>query len=305
MLRIFLFLLILSQAHLAFSQQGDEMVVYAVRGTVTSLYKNAETPVKAGKVLLPAMLIRARENASLTLLCSKGKSFLVRVRGDLPVSGWKDSCNIPDKTISGNYFRYIWGQLYTYSPEHKEEMRKRNEMAVSRGEPVPPGKKKAKIQFSRGMDTICYDGRSFPLSWDLPEFRGIYIFKLFDVTGGRLLFSDSLVQNYISIDSIRQFLVPGNSYRWIVSAGKAPVSGKKTIWVKSREESDLVTDSCFAPLSFPEDPAARSFRTAFMLEQKHFLAGAYEWYRKASEEDPENRLYLDQLIRFRNEFWIR
>lgn len=303
--RIFLFLLILFHANQVIAQQGDEMVVYAVRGTVTSLYKNAETPVKAGKVLLPAMLIRARENASLTLLCSKGKSFSVRLRGDLPVSGWKDSCNSPDHTISGNYFRYIWGQLYSYSPEHREEMRKRNEMAVSRGEPVPPGKKKTKIRFSPGMDTVCYDGRSFPLSWDLPEYRGIYIFKLFDVPGGRLLFSDSLVQNYISIDSIRHILIPGKRYRWDVSAGKAPLSGKKMIIIMSREESDLVTDSCFAPLPFPEDPAARCFRTAFMLEQKHFLAGAYEWYRKASEQDPENRLYLDQLIRFRNEFRIQ
>ena len=289
------------------AQRGDEMLVYAVKGKVTSLFKNAETPVKVGKVLYPGMILKTEENASLTMLCAKGKPISVNRKGNYPLTKWRDSCNNTANSITANYFKYIWSQLYAYSPENKEELRKRNDMAVSRGETNEPvrTKKLKKIVFSKGMDTVCYDGRSFPLSWDVNDYRGYFYFKLYDASGRNLLYQDSLNNNFILLDSLKHLLVSGKKYRWSVSVKGIPVSPKKTIYAVAPVETEKLLQSLFIPLEIPEDTAARFFRTAYILEQKHYLAEAYEWYKKAGEQDSEVELYRDQFIRFRHEYWIR
>ncbi len=289
------------------AQRGNELLVYAVKGKVTSLFKNAETPVKVGKVLYPGMILKTDDNASLTMLCAKGKPISVFQKGNYPVTKWKDSCNNATNSVTANYFKYIWSQLYAYSPENKEELRKRNDMAVSRGETFETirSKKTGKLIFSKGMDTVCYDGRSFPLSWNISNYLGDYYFKLYDASGRNLLYQDSLRINYILLDSLKHLLVAGNKYKWSVSGKGIPVSPKKTIYVVSPGEAEKLAQSLLIPLDIPEDTAARFFRTAYILEQKHYLAEAYEWYKKAGEQEAELELYLDQLIRFRNEFWLR
>ena len=289
------------------AQRGDELLVYAVKGKVTSVFKNAETTVKVGKVLSPGMILKTEENATLTMLCAKGKPLFVNRKGNYPVTKWKDSCRTPANSVTSNYFKFIWSQLYAYSPENKEEMNKRNEMAVSRGEPDKDvrSKKPKKMVFSKGMDTVNYDGRSFPLSWNVSNYHGTYYFKLYDAGGRKLLYQDSLRINFIQLDSLKHLLVPGQQYRWTVSAKGIPVSAKKTIYSLRPGETEKMTVSLSAPLDIPEDTAAAYFRTAYMLEQIHFLAEAYVWYQRAGQQDPDMALYRDQLIRFRNEFWIR
>ncbi len=291
----------------AFAQRGDELVVYAVKGKVTCVYQNAETPVRIGKVLHAGMILKTEDHAALTMLCTRGKTIFVDRKGNYPVTKWKDSCRSNPNSITSNYFKYIWSQLYAYSPEHKEEMRKRNEMAVARGEPAetPVSKKNRKWQISRGLDTLNYDGRSFPISWNLPGYRGWYYFKLYDVTGRKLLYHDSLRSNYILLDSLQNRMIPGNRYRWTVAAKGVPVSSKRVIHYVTTDETTRQVQLLSAPLPITEDSAAVFFRAAFQLEQKHFLAEALEWYLKAGMQDPELELYRDQIIRFRNEFWIR
>ncbi len=289
------------------AQRGDELLVYAVKGKVTSVFKNTETTVKVGKVLYPGMILKTEENASLTMLCTKGKPISVSRKGNYPVTKWKDSCKTDAHSVTANYFKFVWSQLYAYSPENKEEMRKRNEMAVARGEPFETiqTKKPKKLVFSKGMDIVCYDGRHFPLSWNIRYYSGPYYFKLYDASGGKLLYQDSLYNNFISLDSLKQFLVTGKKYQWTVSAKGIPVSAKKMIYAVPVAETEKLRLFLSAPLGITEDTAAVFFRTAYLMEQKHYLAEAYEWYLKAGHLDPEMELYRDQIIRFRNEFWIR
>lgn len=290
-----------------YAQRGDELIVYSVKGDVTAVYKNSETPVKIGKVLYPGMILRTGDDAALTMLCTRGKAISVNKKGNYPVTKWKDSCRSESRTVTSNYFKYVWGQLYAYSPENKEEMRKRNEMAVSRGEPVGTvrSKRKGKLSISKGLDTVYYDGRSFPLSWNLTHYRGLFHFKLFDAAGRKLLFQDSLRSNFIQLDSLEHLMEKGKKYRWAVAAKGYPVTAKKTIYCIGPEETAKKVTVFSIPLPLHEDSAAACFRTAFLLEQHHFLAEAFEWYKKAASQDPEMELYRDQLIRFRNEYWIR
>ncbi|MGQ0740611.1 MAG: hypothetical protein ACT4OJ_16300 [Bacteroidota bacterium] len=289
------------------AQQGDELLAYSVKGKVTVVYKNEEAAVKIGKVLKPGAVIKTQKDASLTMLCNKGKPLSVTKEGSFPVNNWKDSCRTPGGSVTSNYFKYIWNQLYAYSPEYKEEMRKKNDMAVSRGDPPPKttSPKKARLSFSKGMDTVNYDGENFPLSWTGSHFQGKYLFTLYNAKGDKVLFGDSLRQSYISIDSFQHLLEPGKSYRWNVTMKGMPASKKRVlVYIPAGQLNDYMIN-LFLPVDVPEDTASQFFRVAWMLELKHYLAEALIWYQKAAVAAPDTELFRDQLIRFRNEFWIR
>ncbi len=289
------------------AQQGDELLVYSVKGMVTSVYRQEETVVKVGKVLLPGTLIKTQKNASLTMLCKKGNPLCLNKEGVFPISNWKDSCRSTSQSLLSNYFSYIWSQFYTYSPEYKEEMAKKNELAVSRGQgpfrdewrPTT----KISIKFSPGMDTVNYGGGKFPLSWTCFDFRGKYLFSLY--AAGKLIFKDSVRNSYISIEQFKDLLEPGKSYRWTVSApGSKPIR-KRILNCVQPEKIKLYIDNLLLPLGIPEDSASQYFRVAYLLEKKHYLADALTWYQRATASNPEIELYRDRFIRFRNEFWIR
>jgi hypothetical protein len=292
------------------AQRGDELLVYSVKGSVTVLYKNVEEAVKIGRVLKPGDIIKTKQGASLTMLCNKGKAICVSKEGSFPVSNWKDSCRIAARTVSSNYFKYIWGQMYAYSPEHKEEMRRKNDMAVSRGDPPPNtgSKKKARLSFSKGMDTVNYFNKldNFPLSWDATNYNGQFIFRLYDAKNARLLYKDSLRARFIPVSRFRHVMEPGKSYYWTVNAKSIAGSRKRFLHYHASDEmvnSHIRINSL--PEGITEDSASASFRTAYLLEKKHCLEFALLWYETANAADPENVLFRDQLIRFRNEFWIR
>ncbi|HUR66506.1 MAG TPA: hypothetical protein VMZ03_09150 [Chitinophagaceae bacterium] len=289
------------------AQKGDELLVYAVKGKVSSVFNNQESPVKIGKVLPAGATIKTEKGASVTVLCSKGKAFSVTKEGSYPVSNWKDSCRVASNSVTANYFKYIWGQLYTYSPQYKEETRKKSEMAVVRGdEPTGSGtRKKPRIEFSPGMDTLNYDGNNFPLSWNGIFYTGKYIFTLYNAKG-KLLYRDSTRYTYITTDDIKHLLNEGNTYRWTIGGKGIPASKKKVLqYVRAPKAADHLS-KIQVPLDITEDSASVFFRIAYLLERSHYLAEAYTWYLKANDaSDPEVELYRDQLIRFRNEFWIR
>lgn len=290
-----------------FAQRGDELLVYAVKGKVTAMYKKKETTVRIGKVLVPGAVIKTDKDASLTMLCNKGKPIQVEKQGSFPVTKWRDSCRVTHSSITSNYFKYIWDQLYSYSPESKAK-RRRDDMAVSRGDP-PPGAIKpvkfTKLVFSKGMDTVNYDGTAFPLSWTGNGYRGFYHFTLFDDLGLSVIFKDSVRTSFIPIGNFSHLLEPGKRYCWTVFATGVPVSRKRVLNFVKAEETSQMTEFFLRPTAIPEDSATTSFRVAYMLEQRHFLAEAFQWYQKASEQNPELVLFRDQLIRFRNEYWIR
>jgi hypothetical protein len=304
-MRIF-FLVILLTGFRAAAQEN--LLVYAVRGNVTAIYNSTEIPVKIGKVLMPGTTLRLQKNASMTMLCKRGKPLNVEGEGEYPLANWKDSCKAPKVSLTSNYFSYIWSEFYTYSPEHREELRK-NELAVTRGndekKTANQATKKLSIDFSREMDTVNYAGKDFPLSWTCFTYNGNYIFKLYDEKGVRLLFTDSSTDNFRMISQLKSVIQPGKSYRWTISAPKAGFIRKRVLNFTSQQTIDDYIDQLQSPTDFAENAAGQYFRTAYMLERKHYLADALAFYEKAAATDPSIDLYRDRLIKFRNEFWIR
>ena len=54
-----------------------------------------------------------------------------------------------------------------------------------------------------------------------------------------------------------------------------------------------------------ETEAAKAFRLAFMLEQAHYLADAYTYYKKASSLEPGLPIYKSTLESFKKDYGIK
>ncbi|MFN8290665.1 MAG: hypothetical protein U0U70_10435 [Chitinophagaceae bacterium] len=298
-----------------FAQQSNDLLVYSVKGKVSVIRdadKNKAVPVKIGSVLHVGDLISADKSASVTMLCNQGKPILLNKEGTFALKTWKDSCREDKSSLSSSYFRFIWGQMYSYSPENKEAHRPKSDMAVVRGEePLESGpvvKTPPSLQFSKGMDTVDYFNKldNFPLSWRGNNYSDKYIFKLYNAKGTKLLFRDTLRTSYILISRFRDRMQPGQQYRWTVSMKKGGPSKKRVLrYHASSADIDQFIAGLTLPAGITEDSATSSFRVAYLLEAKHFLEPALLWYEQANAADPSNELFRDQLTRYRNEFWIR
>lgn len=308
----FVFFLFLFSAFGCMAQADDVLLVYAVKGRVTVTENGQESPVKTGRVLHVNDVIKTEKGATLTMICSRGRPLSISREGVFPVKMWRDSCNYKQHSISSSYFRYIWGQLYSYSPENKAAAAKKSDMAVIRGEDPdmlkPAAKKKSRLSISKGMDTVFFFNKlqNFPLSWNGMNYKGTYTFTVYDAKGVKVLFRDTLRASYIAISQFSDRLQPGKMYRWNVAMKGAGVSRKRVLYYHPGSDmADNYISSLKLPEHIMEDSASASFRVAYMLEKKHYLESALLWYELANAAAPEPELFRDQLIRFRNEFWIR
>lgn len=288
------------------AQTGEELMVYAIKGQATVVFNKTEKKLRIGSLLPAGGVVKTTPNAVLTLICKQGKPLQLSKAGSYPVSRWRDSCVGGSGTVSNHYFKYIWQQMYAYSPEAREKHQ--SDLAVVRSEPNDPGgptNRFTQLLFDPGLDTVFYDGSAFPLSWTGNGYRGKYHFTLYADNGKDTLYTDSLQYSFIPIEQFKQKLVAGKQYFWTVQAKAVPTSRPRILIVvdpaRTRElEKQLITSA-----KWPEDAATRSLRVAYLLEQQHFFGAAYLWYQQAAAKNREMRLYSDQLIRFENAYWIR
>jgi hypothetical protein len=186
-------------------------------------------------------------------------------------------------------------------------LRKRNEGAVTRS-PVETNEfkpnKKIKIEFSKGMDTENIGSQDFPLAWTGIGYTGKYQFRLYTNKKRKLILRDSIFRSYISTEKLRDRLETGKSFVWTISAPKSGTIRKRILNIVSDEKIQTLIDELLNPVEVEEDSAAIYFRTAYMLEMKHYLAQAYIYYKKALEANPEFQVYSDKLNRFRSEYWV-
>jgi hypothetical protein len=287
-----------------FSQTGDELLVYSVKGKVTATYRNTETPVKVGKVLKQGTTIKTEKDARLTMVCKQGKPLSVTKEGLYPVSLWKDSCKNAGGSLTSHYFQYIWSELYKRSDEYKE-----GNMAVIRGD--EPYKTETypddfvMVDFNAGLDTINYAKGNFPLAWTCYDCNGRYQFRLYTSKDRKLVFADSVIGSEIMMSRFSGKLKPGISYAWTIS-NKAKTGVIRRRILNAVPEKKLIDfiESIRNVADVEEDSAAQYFRIGFLLEKRHYLPDAYSYYKKAVAADPESLLYRDKLASFTFDFHL-
>ncbi len=296
-------LLFISSVH---AQTGDDLMVYSMKGTVTVIENSIESKAKIGKVLKPGSTIKTQKLAKLTMVCKQGKPLTVTKEGIFPVTKWKDSCESNnDNSVTTKYFQYIWEQLSLQNNGYKKN--KSGDIgAVSKNEAPIRGEDDMEILFNEQLDTVCYATGNFPLSWKTSSvYRGKYFFRLADTKTGTIIFSDSMASSSIRIDLFKRRMKIGGAYQWSVATKLTGVYAAGVInYVSPKTVSQQIIIFQKA-IDVPEDIAARYFRTAYLLQQNHYLADAYLYYQKAVNAAPDVIFYKEQLNMFEKEFQLQ
>lgn len=296
-------LLLLLISFTGYSQKGNELLVYSLKGNVSVVENNAESKLKIGKVLKPGAIIKTQRAAQLTMVCKQGKPISVTKEGLFPVDTWKDSCYTGETSITTKYFKFIWDQLYVRSDDYKKD-HPGNEASLTDA-PVR-GNEDLEIIIYEGLDTLIYSGDNFPVSWTTTSpYDGKYFFTLSNLKTKKVLFIDSLTDNFIKLDRIKKWMRVDNNYSWTVSLNRTQKGEGGVIRFVSAGRINAQIEKLRKMVNIPEDEAAINFRIAYLLKQKWYASNAYQYLMKAANASIETDFYREKLLEFRKEFQLK
>ena len=290
----------------SYGQQGEELLVYSLKGNVTVIENDKESKVKIGKVLKPGSTLKTQKLAKLTMVCKEGKALTVTKEGSFPIIRWKDSCETNNhNSVTSKYFKYIWEQLYMRSEDFKKNS-SGDIAAVVRNEAPVRGEDDMEILFEEALDTVYYAAGDFPLSWRTnKDYSGKYYFRLYDSKAGKVVYKDSIVGNTLSIENLKRYMKPGSTYQWSVATKKTGEYTAGILKLLLTKNIDRQIINFQKAVDVPEDAAARYFRVAYLLQNGHYLANAFMYYQKAIKAAPNEEFYKEILLEFKKTFQIR
>ena len=283
-----------------------QFMLYSMKGNVSIIENKVESKAKIGKMMDGNATIKIAAGGSATFVCNEAAMFSLVKAGTYPLSKFNDSCRADHSSVSANYVKYVWAQMTKSSanPGSNRTAYMNTVGAVARG-----GKNGINnVWIDPKLDTVNYSGASstFPLSWksyaDAEEFE----FSLYT--------SDNIVTPFYSIflkklkTPINDFAAkvkPGNMYYWTAAIKGEENDDLKVLNYVSKETYNAVLANIKTIKPAVETPAEEAYRTAFMLEDAHYLAEAFQYYTKASTLDSTNMLYRATLMSFKKDYEIK
>jgi hypothetical protein len=109
----------------------------------------------------------------------------------------------------------------------------------------------------------------------------------------------------IPVVDLASQIKPGKTYYWSVSIGGEYDDPLYVLNYVTKETFNTALAKINKEKPAVEAPAEDAFRTAFMLENTHYLAEAHQYYTKAAGLDAENVLYRSALLSFRKDYEIK
>jgi hypothetical protein len=295
-----LHLLIFLASFSAVASAQTQFMLYSMKGNITVVENNVESKAKIGKLLTTTATVKVPAGGSATFVCNEAAMFSLTKAGTYPLNKFNDSCRADHSSVSSNYVKYVWAQM-TKSAVDAGSNRKaymNTVGAVSRNV--------NDIWIDPKLDTINYSGGDFPLSWkcysDAKEFEVQLYSKDNIVTP---FFSTFVSKLKIGITDIAAKIKPGNSYYWNAAVKGEENDDMKVLNYVTKETYDAVLANINKQKPIGEAPAAEAYRTAFMLEDAHYLAEAYQYYSKAAKLDSTNMLYRSTLMSFKKDYEIK
>jgi hypothetical protein len=158
------------------------------------------------------------------------------------------------------------------------------------------------------LDTINYSGAAgdFPLSWKSYAEAKDFEFSLFGSDNiSTPIYSNITSKLKISINGFIGKMKPGTSYYWTTAIKGEENDELKSINYVSKETFAAVLETIKKQGASFEAPAEQAYRIAFMLEDAHYLAEAYQYYTKAATLDATNALYRSTLMSFKKDYEIK
>ena len=297
------FLIFFCSLTFALSAQNS-FLIYSMKGTVTVKENNISSPAKVGKPLNNTASVKVSPGGAVTLICNEAAMFTITKAGNYELSKFGDSCRISTNSASANYVKYVWASM-TKSSGSAGSNRKAymNTVGASTRGDIN------NIWIDYRLDTVNYSGikGDFPLSWKSYAEAKDFEFSLYSSDNiSTPILTAFVTKLKIPIVDFSSKIKPGNSYYWT-----AAIKGEENDILKI---FNYVTPEKYAAVlqsikqqgaAAFEAPAEKAYRFAFMLEDAHYLAEAYDYYLKAAALDTNNILYRNTLMSFRKDYEIK
>jgi hypothetical protein len=286
---------------LVLSAQNNMYVVYSMKGTVSVIDNKTETKAKIGTIINEDATLKLSSGSFATLICNESRMFTINKTGNHVMSKFKDSCKTSNSSVSANYVKYIWNELTKSkgSPEKNRKAYMSNVGAVSRGV--------NNIWVDPRLDTVYYVSGTIPLSWKSYADAEKFEFKLFDKEDAeKEIYSKKTEKKHVDISNLLDKIEPGKSYWWTAMIEGENNEERKHLRYWTKEEyNEYYNKISKLETGASETEAEKNFRLAFILEEAHFLAEAYQHYLKATQLAADNGLYRFVFMSFKKDYEIK
>ena len=281
--------------------QNNMYVVYSMKGNVSVVDNNTETKAKIGTILNEESVLKISSGSFATIICNETRMFSVNKAGNYTMSKFKDSCQLNKSSVSSNYVKYIWSELTKSkgSPEKNRKAYMSNVGAVGRGI--------NNIWVDPRLDTVYYVSGTIPLSWKSYADAEKFEFRLYDKEDAeKEIFSKSTEKKHVDVADILDKIQPGKSYWWTAMIKGENNDERKYLKYWTKEEySALFNKISKNETGVAETEAEKNFRLGFLLEERHFLAEAYQHYLKATQLAEDNGMYRFVFMSFKKDYEVK
>jgi hypothetical protein len=156
------------------------------------------------------------------------------------------------------------------------------------------------------LDTIKYVSGSFPLSWKSYAEAEEFDFMVFDEPRNSKPVTTVTTKNrYVDAKTIASSMTPTSTLYWTAAVKGEQNPETKVFQYVPTEVYKNVLASFEQSGPELETEAAKAFRVAFLLEQAHYLAEAYTYYKKATTLEPASSIYKSTLDSFKKDYAVK
>ncbi len=293
-MRRLLVILFLLGSFVAHAQQ-HAFLVYSVTGNVQVNIAGKTAAAQKGQWLDGKEKITLAKNAQVTLVCQSYKPVVISKKGTYALSSFKDSCS-HDESFSTAYFHYVWEE---FSHAHKSVEDDRHHYMKNYGAAV---RGNCVHTVENRLNVINYYKGSFYLKWDGKD-AALATLEVYD--GDKKVASIVPGRDGYSLDSIASKISGYGQFYWSIKP-----KGQNEC---ARRELNLVQGKAFDVLSIgltstaaavTRDKAEQYFMLAFMYEERHYFANAWQYYKKAVASDPGQAKYKATLSSFETQYGL-
>jgi hypothetical protein len=294
-----LLILLLGSVFSSLTYAQNSFLIYTVKGNVSVIENNVATKAKIGRLLPESAQIVLSPGAVVSLICNQANLINLN-KGKVSLSTLSEQCKTTEGSATSNYLKYVWSQLTAHpgSPEKNRKQFMTNVGAVSRGV--------NNVWIDPRLDTVKYVSGSFPLSWKSYAEADEFEFSVYDnPEASKAISTIATKARSVDAKTLAAKMKPASTTYWT-----AAVKGEQNAEIKVFEYVPMdVYKSVLASFeqSGPEfeTPAAKAFRIAFLLEQAHYLAEAYNYYKKAVTLEPGLPVYKATLESFKKDYALK
>lgn len=280
----------------------NAFLLYSFKGNVSVVENNVESKAKVGKPLSAASTLKVANGGAVTLICNEAAMFTLTKAGTYQLSKFGDSCKVSSSSVSANYVKYVWASM---TKTGGSEGSKRKDYMNTVGAVT---RNISNIWIDNRLDTVNYSGvaNEFPLSWKSFADAKDFEFSLYtDDNISTPIHSAFVSKLKVPIKDFSNKIKAGHSYFWTAAIKGEENDELKVLNYVTKETFDAVLVTIKKQGAAFEAPAEEAYRMAFMLEDAHYLAEAYQYYTKAATLDATNVLYRSTLMSFKKDYEIK